>query len=119
MMSPSPRIQKISDEIRRELALLMKQQMRDPRMGRVSICDVVVAKDLSSARIYISAIDDAMRAESVVVLNKAAGFLRTALAKTLQLRVTPKLTFYEDHSIEYAAHMHDVLAKIPPDDQKK
>jgi ribosome-binding factor A len=110
-------MQKISDEIKRDLAVLIQREMRDPRMGRVSICKVIVANDLSTARIYISALDADLRAESIAILNKASGFLRTQLAKTLRLRVTPKLTFYEDRSIEYADHIHQILSHIP-DDQK-
>ncbi len=105
----TPRQSKLSDLIRRELALIIRDRMSDPRIGRITVSEVGLAKDLSSAKIYISALDDKTRASSVAALNHAAGFLRSCLAEVLKLRVTPSLRFLEDTSIAHGDHILNLI----------
>ena len=114
----TPRRAKLCDQIRRELAIIIRDRINDPRVGRVTVSDVGLAQDLSSAKIYISALDEQTRKDSVIVLNKAAGFLRTCLAQILQLRVTPTLHFLEDTSIAHGDHILDLLKKQLPKEDK-
>ena len=110
----TPRQSKLSDLIRRELALIIRDRMSDPRIGRVTVSEVGIAKDLSSAKVYISALDEKTRANSVIALNHAAGFLRTCLAEVLKLRVTPALHFLEDTSIEHGDHIIKLIKEQTP-----
>lgn len=93
------RADRVADAVKRILASLIQQEIGDPRVGMVNVNDVVVSRDLAIAKAYITFIgrdDDAQCAEGTVVLNKAAGYLRSLLAKKLSLRTTPKLQFFYD-----------------------
>ena len=95
---------KVADFLRDELALILQLKMRDPRVGSfVSVNDVKVSKDLSFADIYVSSLQaetDEAKAELIEVLNKAAGYLRSELAKRHKMRTTPKPRFHYDRLVE-------------------
>lgn len=83
-MHENGRVLRIADFIRDELAVIIQQEMRDPRVGMVSVNEVSVSKDLSWADVYVSSIDSATldeRIELIAVLNKASGYFRSELAK--------------------------------------
>ena len=92
---------RVADALQRELAQLIRDEVRDPRLGMVNITAVEVSRDLSSAKVFINLVGaesaDESR-EAADVLNGAAGFLRTLLAKRMLLRVAPKLRFIFDFS---------------------
>ena len=93
------RADRVADAVKRILAMLIQQEINDPRVGMVNVNDVVVSRDLAIAKAYITFIgrdDDTQCAEGTVVLNKASGYLRSLLAKKLSLRTTPKLQFFYD-----------------------
>lgn len=94
---------RVADFIRDEMAEIMQRHMRDPRVGIVSINEVTVSKDLSYADIYVSSVDaptEAERETLIMVLNKAAGFFRSELAKRHRMRTTPKPRFHYDELVE-------------------
>ncbi|NJN50576.1 MAG: 30S ribosome-binding factor RbfA [Gammaproteobacteria bacterium] len=98
-MRPFGRELRVADHIRERLAEIIRAEMRDPRVGMVSINDAKVSKDLSNADIYVSALSadtPQRREELITVLNKAAGFLRTCLARESLLRITPSIRFHYD-----------------------
>lgn len=95
------RADRVADAIQRCLAQAIPQEVRDPRLGMVNINAVVVAKDLTTAKIYVTLVGegDAQRCQdSVAILNKAANFLRGIVSKDISLRITPRLYFYYDVS---------------------
>jgi ribosome-binding factor A len=100
---------RIADLIQQELSRLIRQEVGDPRIGMVTITEVKVSRDLAYADVYFTMLgqDDAGAAEAS--LNQAAGFLRTHLAKTMSTRITPRLRFHHDYSIEEGAHMAKVI----------
>lgn len=95
---------RVADQIQRNLAQLIQSEIADPRVGLVNINGVDLSRDYSNARIYVTFIGDLTEShvdESIAILNKAAGFLRTRLAKGLNSRTTPRLSFvYDKTSIE-------------------
>jgi ribosome-binding factor A len=94
---------RVADFVRDELAQIMQRHMRDPRVGLVSINEVKVSKDLSYADVYVSSVDAPStedRDELISVLNKAAGFFRSELAKRHRMRTTPKPRFHYDETVE-------------------
>ncbi len=93
------RLGRIGDQLKQELALLIQNELRDPRLGMISVIDVKVSRDLAHAEVYITALN-AEPAEAVAALNNASGFLRSLLAKNLNLRVMPRLKFIYDISVE-------------------
>lgn len=101
-MTPE-RANRVADFIRSELADIVQNQMRDPRVSLLSITDARVSRDLGVADIYVSSLnarDERERAELVAVLNGAAGFLRSAVAGRHTMRTTPRLRFHYDQLIE-------------------
>ena len=90
------RTDRISEQIKRELAQIIRDKVKDPRVGMVSILDAQVSKDLKLAKIYFDVIQEDMAVDSEIGLNRAAGFLRRELAHNLSLRTTPELKFFYD-----------------------
>ena len=101
-----PRTRRVGDQIQRELAELVRDELKDPRLGMTSISAVEVSRDMSHAKVYVSVLGDEADAEdSVAVLNNAAGFLRHRLGKLLHIRMIPQLHFYLDRSLEEGARI--------------
>ena len=114
----SNRINRINEEIRKELAALFRE-LKDPRIstGLVSITRVDTTGDLRYARVYVSALDKDSEPQVMKGLRSASGFLRREIGHRLQLRYTPELQFIADDSIAYGAHILEVLrdpAKVKP-----
>ena len=107
---PSNRIGRINEEIQRELSDQFRR-LKDPRVssGMVSITRVDTTGDLRYARIYVSALDKSQEKAVLKGLKSASGFLRRELGHALQLRYTPELQFVADDSIQYGAHILQVL----------
>lgn len=114
-MSAVSRDLKVADFIRDEVAQIMQHEMRDPRVGNfVSVNDVRVSKDLSYADIYVSSLqadEEAQRAELIKVLNGAAGFFRSTLAKRHKMRTTPKPRFHYDELIEAGPRLEKLIGQ--------
>ncbi|SDJ89726.1 30S ribosome-binding factor RbfA [Microbulbifer yueqingensis] len=97
------RADRVADAMRRELSQLIQREVRDPRLGMVNINDVEVSRDLASAKVFVTLVgedDPAKIKTSMDVLNKAAGFLRSQLARAIQIRTIPRLQFrYDETSV--------------------
>lgn len=115
----SNRIGRINEEIRQELAALIRS-LKDPRVQQsmVSVTAVETTSDLRYAKVFISVLDKARTQETLKGLKSAGGWLRRELGARLRLRCTPELVFTEDTSIGYGAHIADLLASlnIPKED---
>ncbi len=119
--APLPkRAVRVADAIRNELSVLLLQRSRDPRLQDVVINRVAVSDDLRHARIYYSlscgrsGLDEASRA-----LDRAAGFMRSHLAKTINLRFTPELRFWYDEEAEKVAEVEKLLAQIARENDER
>ena len=107
----SNRIGRINEEIQRELAAQIRR-LKDPRVsqtGMVSITRVDTTGDLRYSHVYISVLDKSQEKDVLKGLKSAAGFLRRELGASLRLRYTPELQFIADDSIQYGAHILEVL----------
>ena len=94
------RSERVADFIKREVALLLQRELRDPRVSNANVNAVVVSRDMSTAKIYVTFFDKETAEEAkqaVEVLNGAAGFIRTQVASQHSMRSTPKLRFYFFH----------------------
>jgi ribosome-binding factor A len=121
-MSNFKRTDRIAEMIQRKLAQIIPQEVRDPRLtGLVTISAVKVAADLGHAKVYYTVFkDDKVLAGTI--LNAAAGFLRSALARSITLRTVPQLHFIYDESIEYGEHLTRLIDKVNssnPDDNEQ
>ncbi len=114
------RLQRLADQIQRDLAVLIRDEINDPRLtGFVTISTIKISPDLGYADIYVTimekSMDDAMtkdyHTESLEVLNKASGFLRTELSHLLKTRTTPRLRFHYDEVTANANYMINLISK--------
>ena len=121
MARVSKRVDKVADLLKKELALLIQGEVRDPRVGMASITGVRVSKDLAHANVYVTLLgkstDDEIQ-EGIDALNKAAGFLRSLLAKTISLRTTPKLKFIYDDSLARGQYLTDLIDEALASDER-
>jgi ribosome-binding factor A len=106
------RTARVADFLKRELGSFIQKELRDPRLGMVSVIDAQVSRDLSHAKIYVTVMgkntaDEAK--ESLAVLNKASGFLRSQVAKINNARTTPQLRFYYDTSVNRGQHISKLI----------
>ena len=107
----SNRIGRINEEIQRELSALIRT-LKDPRVsatGMVSITRVDTTGDLRYSRIYVSALDKSQEKDILKGLKSASGYLRRELGAALRLRYTPELQFIADDSIQYGAHILELI----------
>ena len=107
------RAERLGEEIREEVALLIASEVKDPRIGFVTVTRVAVTPDLRTARIYVGVLGtEKQRLTSLTGLRQAAGFLRRALGRTLRLRHTPELVFQYDEGLDASDRVAQLLAEI-------
>jgi ribosome-binding factor A len=106
------RPQKVADSIQKELADLLRREVRDPRIGMVTLTAVDVSPDFSHAKVLFTCLDPAHAEEARRGLQRAAGFLRSQLARRLKLYVTPELRFEYDESIERGDRLHRLIDSV-------
>ncbi|MEK9869631.1 MAG: 30S ribosome-binding factor RbfA [Gammaproteobacteria bacterium] len=100
---------KVADLIQRELAILIQREVKDPRIGMVTVNEASVSRDLAFADIYFTVLPAENTGEVEEILNQAGGFLRSELAKTLNTRTTPRLRFHYDATIENGARLSQAI----------
>jgi ribosome-binding factor A len=106
------RPQKVADLIQRELSELLRREVRDPRVGMVTLTGVDVSPDFSHAKVLYTCLDPAHVEEADRGLQRAAGFLRSQLARRLKLYATPELRFEYDESIERGDRLHRLIDSV-------
>ena len=109
MPNESNRGDKVAGLIAREIAVLIQQDLRDPRLGLITISDVKVSRDLSFADVYFTVLPLEKSEEAEQVLGGAAGFLRKELSRRISLRITPKLRFHYDETIDRGARLSEAI----------
>lgn len=106
------RTRRVGEQIQREIAQLVQQEIKDPRIGLVTISAVKLSRDMSHANIFFTVFDEVHPVkETLKVLEGAAGFLRHELAKRMQLRVIPHIHFKYDESIAYGNELSALINK--------
>lgn len=107
------RIDRISEEVKRELSNIIQNDLKDPRLPKmISLTTVSVTKDLKFAKVYVSVLGtDEEKKNAISGLKSAAGFMRRELSKRVQLRATPELHFILDDSIEKGAYISNLINK--------
>ncbi len=115
------RTQRVADHLQRELATLIQQEVRDPRVGMISITAVEVSRDMGYARAYVTRLgsDSSEEAEeAIATLNKAAGFLRSQLSRSSTMRSVPQLRFYFDSSVGRGRELEDLIDRAADADKE-
>ena len=114
-----PRTRRVGEQIQRELAALIRDELKDPRLGMVSVTVVEVTRDLAYAKVYVSVLGtEEQSIESVKVLNHAAGFLRHKLGKIMHTRTVPEMRFHLDRSLEEGARLGALINKAIAGDRQ-
>ncbi|MCG7407449.1 30S ribosome-binding factor RbfA [Paenibacillus sp. ACRRX] len=104
---------RVGEQIKKELSLLIQTELKDPRIGFLTVTGVDVTNDLSLAKVYLSVLgDEEARENSLKALDKANGYLRSELGKRIRFRHTPELVFKLDTSIEYGSRIERLLNDV-------
>lgn len=108
------RPEKVAHLMRREIADILENRLRDPRLGStVTVTDVQVTQDLSFARVYVTVLgDEAARAQALETLARASGFVRREIGGRLDLREVPEIRFVYDDSLDRGHRVEDLLRRI-------
>jgi ribosome-binding factor A len=106
------RSERVSDSVQKELASLIRQHIRDPRVGMLSVTDVTVTRDLAIAKVYVAFVGERTSEEikqGLDALNGASGYLRKLLSSSIALRATPKLNFFYDETGQRSQHLDALI----------
>ncbi|WP_139853296.1 ribosome-binding factor A [Acinetobacter pullicarnis] len=123
-MAGSQRLKRMGDTVQRELSELIRQELKDPRLGGlVTISAVKVSPDLGYADIYVTVMgrelendqNEQAHKDTLDILNKASGFLRQELSRRLKTRITPRLRFHYDKTNAYGNYMFGLIAEAVKD----
>jgi len=110
------RVARLGEQFRREITEILQREVKDPRVGFVTITAVDVTPDLYHARVYVSIMgDEARKAEALEGLDAAAPFIRGELGQRLHIRRTPELHFEIDRSLEHAQRIEQLLHEVRTD----
>jgi ribosome-binding factor A len=110
------RLDRVNQLIKEEISTLLQRELKDPRLGFVTVTEVETAKDLRVAKVFVSVLGDERQwASSLAALTSARGFVRNWLRQHLDLRVTPDVDFRADRSMEHAAKIQSLLKQVQGD----
>lgn len=115
-----PRSRRIAEQVQRELSDIIRLELKDPRVGMITLTDVEVTPDNAHARVYFTLLGEASRIdEAATGLQHAAGFLRSQLAHRLKVRVVPQLHFEYDASVERGIRVSQLIDAAVAEDTKR
>lgn len=113
---PRRRIQRLNEQLKRDISDIILREVRDPRIGVVTVTDVDVTPDLAFARVYVRPMgDDEEKAEALEGLKNAAPHIRHLLSQELTTRRVPELHFQEDETLERAMRIEEILHEVRPE----
>ncbi len=111
----NPRLGRIDEEYRKEISQIIGYELKNPNVtGMISVTKVKVTNDLKFAKVYVSILNSKNIKDTLAGLKKSSGYIRSELAKRVNLRNTPELIFELDDSIEYGAKIDSILKEIMP-----
>ncbi len=105
------RSDRMAEQLRRELAEIVRDEIKDPRLGFISFTEVRMSRDLSHAVIYCSLLNSEKQQEAIDVLNRAVGFIRKEVGRRIRARIVPTLKFTIDESVTRGVEMDDLISK--------
>jgi ribosome-binding factor A len=107
------RVNRVGEQIKKEVSDIIRNELKDPRIGFVTVTDVEVSGDLQHARIFVSVLgSEEQRNETLQALERATGFIRSEIGKRIRLRLTPEITFHLDTSMDYSEKIMEKLREI-------
>ena len=115
------RTQRVADQMQRQLAPLIQREVRDPRIGMITVTAVDASRDLAHAKVYITLMGEANDEEiasNLSALKDAAGFLRVQLGRVMKLRSVPQLHFHYDESVRRGVHLSSLIERAVAEDRE-
>ncbi|AOH39278.1 30S ribosome-binding factor RbfA [Dialister pneumosintes] len=114
------RIRKMQEFIKQEVSSMLLREVKDPRLGFVTVTGVHLTGDLREATVYVSLFgSEKEKKESMTALEMATGFIRRELGKRLKIYYTPQISFEQDTSLDYGMHIEGLIKQIHKDDEAK
>ena len=114
------RVEKLQELMKQEISEIILRELKDPRIGFVTVTAVQCTGDLREAKVYVSIMGSEQQiADSWKGLQSSLGFIRREIGHRIRLRFTPELTFELDKSLDYSAHIHELLLQIQRDEAAK
>ena len=116
MPQKSNRMNKIDEELKKEISSIISTELKNPHLtGLISVSKVKTTPDLRYAKVYVTMINEKSKKENLSILKESSGFIRSEIAKKINLRYTPELVFEFDESLEYGTRIDEILKKITKD----
>ena len=116
MPQKSNRMIKIDEELKKEISSIISTELKNPHLtGLISVSKVKTTPDLRYAKVYVTMINEKSKKENLSILKKSSGFIRSEIAKKINLRYTPELVFEFDESLEYGTRIDEILKNITKD----
>lgn len=116
------RSDRVAQELQKEIAVILQREVKDPRIGMVTVSDVEISRDLAYAKIYVTFLfdndPDAVK-RGLEGLNNASGYIRTLVGKTMRLRIVPELKFFYDKSLVEGMRMSNLVTNVVRQDQAR
>ncbi|ATJ81172.1 30S ribosome-binding factor RbfA [Halomonas beimenensis] len=116
------RTDRVADQLQKELAVLIQREIKDPRLGMVTVSGVTVSRDLGYADVHVTLLgeqDPERIKENLVVLKRAAGFLRSQIARRIKLRHVPELRFHYDESVVRGQRLSSLIDEAVASDRRR
>lgn len=116
------RADRVAQELQKEIAIILQREVKDPRIGMVTVSDVEISRDLAYAKVFVTFLfdnDDNVVKRGLEGLNKASGYIRTLVGKAMRLRIVPELTFVYDQSLVEGMRMSNLVTNVVRKDQEK
>jgi len=116
----STRQNKVRELLKEEISDILLRDLKDPRLGFITITDVEVTGDLQHARVFVSVMgSDTERAENLAVLKRAQHFVRESLKRRISMKVLPDVEFRLDNSVDHAIRMLELMEQIKHNDEER
>ena len=116
------RSDRVAQEIQKEIAVILQREVKDPRIGMVTVSDVEVSSDLSFAKIFVTFLfdsDESVVAQGMQGLEKASPYIRSLLGKAMRLRIVPEIRFVYDNSLVEGMRMSNLVTNVIREDEKR
>ena len=114
------RLNRIDEELKKEISQIISFELKNPEAtGLISVTKVKITPDLKYAKVYVSILNAKSETKTLEALKQSAGFIRTLIAKRVNLRITPELVFERDDSLEYGAKIDSIIKELKQADKKE
>lgn len=116
------RPQRVGHELQKEIAIILQREIKDPRLGMVTVSGVELSRDLSYGKVFVTFLNDSdpeVITQGLKVLNDATGYIRSLVGKAMQLRIIPELKFFYDESLVEGMRMSNLVSQVVQKDKNR